>query len=191
MQTSALIEEFTKHGLRDVGENYLQEALAKKAQLANLELNWHFIGQIQSNKTKLIAENFDWVHGVDRLKIAQRLSAQNPQEKPLKILLQINVDNEPSKGGVLPNEAGQLCAQIDSLPRIQLCGFTLIPKPRDCATQQRAIFKLARELLYDTNTRYNLQLNQLSMGMSQDLEAAIAEGSTIVRVGTDLFGART
>lgn len=191
MQTSALIEEFAKQGLHDVGENYLQEALSKKAKLANLELNWHFIGQIQSNKTKLIAENFDWVHGVDRLKIAQRLGAQNPRVKPLKILLQINVDNEPSKGGVLPNEASQLCAQIDNLPGIQLCGFTLIPKPRNSNAEQRAVFKLARELMRDTNKRCKLQLNQLSMGMSQDLEAAIAEGSTLVRVGTDLFGART
>ena len=139
----------------------------------------------------MIAENFDWVHGVDRLKIAQRLGAQNPREKPLKILLQINVDNESSKGGVLPNEAGQLCAQIDALPGIQLCGFTLIPKPRESTKEQRAVFKFARELLHDTNRRYKLQLDQLSRGMSQDLEAAIAEGSTLVRVGTDLFGVRT
>lgn len=189
-QTPELIRDFALQGLRDIGENYLQEAIDKKGQLSELGLNWHFIGQIQSNKTKLIAENFDWVHGVDRLKIAKRLGAQNPNSAPLKILLQVNADNEASKGGVVPSEVPELCAQISEVSGTHLRGLTLIPKARDSEPEQRAVFCRARELLEHTNQRYGLSLDQLSMGMSGDLEAAIAEGSTMVRIGTDLFGGR-
>jgi len=190
-QTSQLIANFASHGLADTGENYLQEAIDKQARLSDHQLTWHFIGQIQSNKTKLIAENFDWVHGVDRLKIAQRLATQNPKTEPLKVLLQLNMDKESSKGGVSPQEAPQLCAQIDQIDGIDLCGFTLIPRARECVQEQRAVFSKARQLLEHTNQQLDLKLDQLSMGMSGDLEAAIAEGSTLVRIGTDLFGARS
>jgi len=190
MQTAELIANFATQGLQHVGENYLQEAIEKKVQLSSLDLSWHFIGQIQSNKTKLIAENFDWVHGVDRVKIAQRLGAQNPHSTPLKILVQVNVDNESSKGGVPSKETPELCAQIAEIQGVTLRGLTLIPKARTGHQEQRATFALAQELLARTNQQYGLRLDQLSMGMSGDMEAAISAGSTMVRIGSDLFGAR-
>jgi len=190
-KSSALINEFSQYGLLDVGENYLQEALEKRDALKGIDLNWHFIGQIQSNKTKTIAENFNWVHGIDRLKIAQRLDNQNPTPGyAINLLVQLNPDNEISKGGVPLNQAPQLCDQIAQLESVKIRGFMMIPKARNCTKEQRAVFASANDLLIKTNQKYGLSMDTLSMGMSGDLEAAINEGSTMVRIGTDLFGAR-
>jgi len=190
-QSHELIAEFQAAGLEDIGENYLQEALSKHEALAHLPLTWHFIGQMQSNKSKLIAENFSWVHGIDKLKHAQRLGAHNTQSQRLNVLLQLNVDEEASKGGVKLADAGALSAQIAEIDNIKLRGFMLIPRARDKESAQRQIFARAKELLELTNQQYGLSMDSLSMGMSGDLEAAIMEGSTMVRIGTDLFGART
>lgn len=189
-QPPELVGAFLDHGLRDLGENYVQEALDKQATLTSDALEWHFIGHLQSNKTKLVAQHFDWVHGVDRLKIATRLAEQRQHKQALKILLQINADQEQSKSGVTPNDAPSLCAQIAELPGVKLMGFMLIPMAREAQSEQQAVFAKAKTLLDATNQRYGLVMQQLSMGMSGDLEAAIAEGSTMVRIGTDLFGAR-
>jgi len=189
-QTPHLIAEFLNNGLQNLGENYLQEALEKQQALADFTVEWHFIGHIQSNKTKHLAQHFTWIHGVDRLKVAHRLSTQNPKTEPLKILLQLNVDNEASKSGISPSEAPELCAQISELPGVQLRGFMLIPMARELEVEQKAVFANARNLLETTNQHYGLSMDQLSMGMSGDLETAIAEGSTMVRIGTDLFGPR-
>lgn len=200
-QNSDLISQFSAAGLRNIGENYLQEAIDKQSSLASNKLTWHFIGQIQSNKTSLIAQHFCWVHGVDRLKIAQRLSdakqsliatqAADSNNTKLNILLQLNPDQETSKAGVSLDKASELCAQISELDAISLRGFMMIPAPRDSSLEQRAVFARAYELLQSTNQQYGLNMDSLSMGMSGDLEAAIHEGSTMVRIGTDLFGART
>ncbi|MGK0373970.1 MAG: pyridoxal phosphate enzyme (YggS family) [Arenicella sp.] len=189
-QSAELIKQFADSGLRDLGENYLQEAIDKQYQLPNLQTNWHFIGQIQSNKTKLIAQHFDWVHGVDRLKIAKRLATQHGRQEPVNLLIQLNPDDEDSKGGVALRDAAELAQQIAELEGARLRGFMMIPKARKQQDQQRAVFARARALLELCNQQYGLSLDQLSMGMSGDLEAAIAEGSTMVRIGTDLFGAR-
>jgi pyridoxal phosphate enzyme (YggS family) len=174
-------------GLRDFGENYLQEALGKQAELADLPLCWHFIGPIQSNKTRAIAENFAWVHSVDRLKIAQRLSEQRPDSlPPLNICIQVNVSGEASKSGCTPADLPALAAAISALPRLQLRGLMAIPEPTDDSAEQNAAFASVREL----QASLNLPLDTLSMGMSHDLEAAIAQGATWVRIGTALFGAR-
>jgi pyridoxal phosphate enzyme (YggS family) len=190
-QSSELISQFAKAGLNDLGENYLQEAIDKQLQLPNLQVDWHFIGQIQSNKSKLIATHFDWVHGVDRLKIANRLATQHGRQTPINLLIQLNPDNEGSKGGVSLANATELCQQVSDLEGAHLRGFMMIPKAREHPDQQRAVFAQARELLEHCNQQYGLNLDQLSMGMSGDLEAAIGEGSTMLRIGTDLFGART
>ncbi|MFT6406725.1 MAG: pyridoxal phosphate enzyme (YggS family) [Arenicella sp.] len=189
-QAIDLISQFAESGLRDFGENYLQEAIDKQRQLPNLSVDWHFIGQIQSNKTKLIAEHFDWVHGVDRLKIATRLATQHGRQAPINILMQLNPDNEDSKAGVALKHAAELCQQISEVEGARLRGFMMIPRAREHQHQQQAVFAQARELLERCNQQYGLNLDHLSMGMSGDLEAAIAEGSTMVRIGTDLFGAR-
>ena len=189
-QSPELISAFADCGLQHVGENYSQEASGKKQTLEKLDLTWHFIGQIQSNKTKTIAENFTWVHGVDRFKIAQRLSAQNPNTAAINLLIQLNPDSEDSKGGVPLNEAGNLCQQIAQLDNIELRGFMMIPKARDSRDEQELVFAQAKELLHETNQHYGLSMDTLSMGMSGDLEAAIAQGSTMIRIGTDLFGVR-
>ena len=174
-------------GTRDFGENYLQEALEKQVELSNLPLTWHFIGPIQSNKTKPIAEHFAWVHSVDRLKIAQRLSDQRPAHLPaLNICLQVNVSGEASKSGCNPDELPALAQAVTQLPNLCLRGLMTIPEPTDDPVEQRAAFARLRELQQDLN----LDLDTLSMGMSHDLEAAIAEGATWVRIGTALFGAR-
>jgi len=186
-QPAAAIREASEAGLHDFGENYLQEALEKQAELADLPLVWHFIGPIQSNKTKLIAEHFDWVHSVDRLKIAQRLSDQRPDHlAPLNLCLQVNVSGEASKSGCDPQEAHELAQAIAALPRLHLRGLMAIPEPTDDPAEQRAAFARLRQL----QSELPLDLDTLSMGMSQDLEAAIAEGATWVRIGTALFGAR-
>ena len=184
---AAAVREAFAAGVRDVGENYLQEALNKQGELTDLPLTWHFIGPIQSNKTRAIAEHFDWVHSVDRLKIAQRLSEQRPEGlEPLNICLQVNVSGEASKSGCTPAELPALASAIAALPRLRLRGLMAIPEPTDDRAAQEAAFARVREL----QASLGLDLDTLSMGMSHDLEAAIAQGATWVRIGTALFGAR-
>lgn len=187
-------------GQRAFGENYLQEALDKQRIIADqrpdLHLEWHFIGPIQSNKTRPIAENFDWVHTVDREKIAVRLSEQRPdQSPPLNVCLQVNIDQSPSKSGCLPDQALELARIIASQPRLRLRGLMAIPDPSDDPAVQQGAFAAVRELFEQIQqhigTPENYDLDTLSIGMTADLEAAIAQGATIVRVGTALFGART
>ncbi len=186
-QPAETIREANGAGLSDFGENYLQEALEKQADLADLALTWHFIGPIQSNKTRAIAEHFDWVHSVDRLKIAQRLSEQRPTElPPLNVCLQVNVSGEASKSGCAPQDVAELARTIATLPNLRLRGLMAIPEPTDDRAEQHAAFARLRQL----QQALALELDTLSMGMSQDLEAAIAEGATWVRIGTALFGAR-
>ncbi|CAN7574481.1 YggS family pyridoxal phosphate-dependent enzyme [Caballeronia sp. LjRoot29] len=179
-------------GQRAFGENYVQEAVAKIAELADLrsEIEWHFIGPLQSNKTKLVAENFDWVHSVDRLKIAERLSAQRPENMAaLNVCLQVNVSGEDSKSGVAPEEALALAHAIAALPNLKLRGLMAIPEPEGTLDEQRAPHRRLREIM-DTLRADRLDLDTLSMGMSADLEAAVLEGATMVRIGTAIFGAR-
>ena len=184
---AAAVREAYAAGVRDVGENYLQEALAKQDELTDLALTWHFIGPIQSNKTRAIAEHFAWVHSVDRLKIAQRLSEQRPTElAPLNICLQVNVSGEDSKSGCTPAELPALAAAVAALPGLRLRGLMAIPEPSDERAVQEAAFARLREL----QASLDLGLDTLSMGMSHDLEAAISQGATWVRIGTALFGAR-
>ncbi|MFK0086027.1 YggS family pyridoxal phosphate-dependent enzyme [Pseudomonas sp. NPDC090755] len=184
---AAAVREAYAAGVRDVGENYLQEALNKQGELTDLPLTWHFIGPIQSNKTRAIAEHFDWVHSVDRLKIAQRLSEQRPDGlAPLNICLQVNVSGEASKSGCTPDELPALAQAIVALPRLRLRGLMAIPEPTDDRAAQEAAFAQVRQL----QASLGLELDTLSMGMSHDLEAAIAQGATWVRIGTALFGAR-
>jgi PLP dependent protein len=174
------------------GENYVQEALAKIEALTELSppLEWHLIGPLQSNKTREVATAFDWVHTVDRLKIAQRLSAQRPDHlPPLQVCVQVNVSGEASKAGVVPAEAAALARAVAALPRLRLRGLMSIPEPVDGFDGQRAPHRRLREL-FDTLRSQGLALDTLSMGMSADLEAAIAEGSTLVRVGSAIFGVR-
>ncbi|HEX8541040.1 MAG TPA: YggS family pyridoxal phosphate-dependent enzyme [Pseudomonas sp.] len=184
---ASAVREAYAAGLRDFGENYLQEALSKQLALADLPLCWHFIGPIQSNKTRAIAENFAWVHSVDRLKIAQRLSEQRPADlPPLNICIQVNVSGEASKSGCTPADLPALAAAISALPRLKLRGLMAIPEPTEDSAEQNAAFAAVRSL----QEQLNLPLDTLSMGMSHDLEAAIAQGATWVRIGTALFGAR-
>jgi pyridoxal phosphate enzyme (YggS family) len=171
-------------------ENYLQEALEKITALADLALEWHFIGPIQSNKTRAIAEHFAWVHSVDRLKIAQRLSEQRPEGMPpLNICLQVNISEEESKSGVSLAQLPELAAQVAALPRLRLRGLMAIPAPAEGLTEQRRPFAALRQALEGLNAG-GLSLDTLSMGMSDDLEAAILEGATMLRIGTALFGPR-
>jgi hypothetical protein len=179
-------------GQRAFGENYVQEAIAKIDALADLRANldWHFIGPLQSNKTRAVAERFDWVHSVDRLKIAQRLSEQRPESlPPLNVCLQVNVSGEASKSGVAPEQAAEVARAIAALPRVVLRGLMSIPEPESDLAAQRAPHRRLREL-YDRLRADGLALDTLSMGMSADLEAAVLEGATIVRIGTAIFGAR-
>ena len=181
-------------GQRAFGENYLQEALDKMQEVARLQpdtpLSWHFIGPIQSNKTRPIAASFDWVHTVERLKIAQRLSEQRPPERgPLDICLQVNISGEASKSGALEPELPELARQVAALPNLRLRGLMAIPEPTTDEAQQRAAFARLRSL-FEKLRAGGLPLDTLSMGMSGDLLAAIAEGATIVRVGSAIFGAR-
>ncbi|HEX7027359.1 MAG TPA: YggS family pyridoxal phosphate-dependent enzyme [Gammaproteobacteria bacterium] len=177
-------------GQRDFGENYLQEALPKIQTLKALPITWHFIGQIQANKTRPLSEYFDWIHSVDRLKIAKRLSDQRPHNfKPLNVCLQVNLENEAGKGGVRPAELPVLAGQIINLPRIRLRGLMAIPSRQDTFEGQRRLFRQLRNWQTLLNAE-GLSLDTLSMGMSADLTAAIAEGATIVRVGTAIFGER-
>lgn len=172
------------------GENYLQEALAKQAELADLPLEWHFIGPIQSNKTRELARAFAWVHGVDRLKIAHRLSDQRPPElPPLDVCVQVNISGEASKSGCLPSETAALCAAVATLPRLRLRGLMAIPAPVAADGDPRAPFRALREL-FELVRSTGHAIDTISAGMSDDLEAAIAEGSTMVRVGSAIFGSR-
>jgi len=184
---AAALREAYAAGVRDFGENYLQEARAKQVELADLPLSWHFIGPIQSNKTRDISEHFSWVHSVDRLKIAQRLSEQRPADlEPLNICIQVNVSGEASKSGCTPQDLPALAAAINGLPRLKLRGLMAIPEPTEDRAEQDAAFATVRDL----QQSLNLGLDTLSMGMSHDLESAIAQGATWVRIGTALFGAR-
>ena len=177
-------------GQRAFGENYVQEAVDKKIAAAEKKLEWHFIGPLQSNKTRLVAENFDWVHSIERLKIAERLSAQRPGGlSPLQVCVQVNVSGEASKSGCAPEDAPALCRAVATLPNLRLRGLMGIPEPTDDPLAQRAAFRCLREI-YETLRAAGLPLDTLSMGMSHDLEAAIAEGATIVRIGTAIFGER-
>ncbi len=186
-QPADAIREAFACGQRDFGENYLQEALSKQEALSDLPLTWHFIGPIQSNKTRAIAEHFAWVHSVDRLKIAQRLAEQRPADlPPLNVCLQVNISDEPSKSGCTPAELPALAEAVAALPRLKLRGLMAIPEPTDDPAEQRAVFARLRQL----RDSLPLPLDCLSMGMSGDLEAAVAEGATWVRIGTALFGAR-
>lgn len=172
------------------GENYIQEAVEKIALLRDLPLQWHCIGPIQSNKTRLVATHFDWAHTVDRLKTAQRLNDQRPDDKPpLQVCLQINVDGGLTKSGVPPDEALTLAREVASLPRLQLRGLMSIPEPAADFAAQKAVHARVREL-FDTLRSQGLALDTLSLGMSTDMEAAIHAGSTLVRVGTAIFGRR-
>lgn len=187
---AAALREAYLAGQRCFAESYLQEALGKIADLQDLAVEWHFIGPIQSNKTRAIAENFAWVHSVDRLKIAQRLSEQRPATMPpLQICLQVNISHEASKGGVEPDELPSLACAFAKLPNLQLRGLMAIPAPSDDEAVQRAVFAQLRQLRDQLN-REGLQLDTLSMGMSHDFAAAIAEGATMVRIGTAIFGKR-
>ncbi|WP_028993622.1 YggS family pyridoxal phosphate-dependent enzyme [Azonexus hydrophilus] len=178
-------------GQTDFGENYVQEGVDKLlASAAGNSLTWHFIGPLQSNKTRLVAEHFDWVHSVDRLKIAERLSAQRPLTlPPLNVCVQVNVSGEASKSGCAPAEAAALCQAVARLPGLRLRGLMAIPEPTDDIAAQRLPFRQLRGI-FEQLQRTGLALDTLSMGMSHDLEAAIAEGATLVRIGTAIFGER-
>ena len=187
---SELVRQAHGFGLSAFGENYAQEMAEKAAALADLQLCWHFIGPIQSNKTALIAEVSDWVHSIDRLKVARRLSEQRPDDKaPLNVLVQVNTSNEDSKSGVGPDAAPELMAAINELPGLRLRGFMTIPAATTNKAEQREPFRQLKELMARLSDSLPL-LDTLSMGMSGDLEAAVSEGANIVRVGTDIFGAR-
>jgi len=178
-------------GQREFGESYIQEAVKKITALEDKELHWHFIGPVQKNKTKLVAQHFDWVHSVDRLIIAERLSAQRPAAlEPLQACIQVNVDHEASKSGTSVDEVPELARALQGRPQIRLRGLMAIPQADNDIGRQRQRFAQLRKLLEHLN-QFGLNLDTLSMGMSGDLEAAIAEGATIVRVGTAIFGKRT
>jgi pyridoxal phosphate enzyme (YggS family) len=184
------IREAYRAGQRAFGESQQQEAVAKIAELAGLTLEWHFIGPIQSNKTRPIAEHFDWVHSLDREKVARRLAGQRPAGlAPLMVCIQVNVSGEASKSGVRPEEALDLARIVAGLPNLRLRGLMAIPAPTPDPARQRSQFRALR-VLYDRLRAHGLALDTLSIGMSDDFEAAIAEGSTLVRVGSAIFGAR-
>ena len=185
---SQSLRQMYQAGQRSFGENYLQEALTKIDELQDLEIEWHFIGHVQRNKTKHLAEKFDWVHGVDRLIIAERLSSQRmDSRKPLNICIQVNIDGQDSKDGCQPNEVAELVKQISQLPHIRLRGLMVIPAPENSVAfaDAKTLFEQVKSLHAQPQ-----DWDTLSMGMSGDLDAAIAAGSTMVRVGTALFGAR-
>jgi PLP dependent protein len=188
---AAAVAEAFRAGQRMFGENYIQEGVEKIAALRDLPIEWHCIGPIQSNKTRLVAENFDWVHTVDRFKIAQRLSEQRPAGlAPLQVCIQVNVDGGENKSGVSPDEALVLAKQIVQLPGLKLRGLMSIPEPAPDFVAALAVLTRVRAL-FDALNQEGLALDTLSMGMSADLEAAIHAGSTLVRVGSAIFGGRT
>ena len=188
---ASVVREAAVAGQRAFGENYVQEGAAKIAELGSLGLVWHFIGPLQSNKAKQVATAFDWVHSVDRLKIAERLSEQRPDSlAPLQVCLQVNVSGEKSKSGTLMDDLSSLAHRVALLPRLKLRGLMAIPAPVEDFAQQRKSFRRLREA-FERLKESGLLLDTLSMGMSHDLEAAVAEGASIVRVGTAIFGARS
>lgn len=188
---AASIREAVDAGLRHVGESYVQEALPKLAELADLPVTWHFVGRLQANKTAAVAAAFDWVHGIDRLRVAERLDAQRPANKgPLDCCIEVNLGGEADKGGIAPHQLAGLATAVARLPRLRLRGLMAIPPPSDDPGAQRACFATLRRLLASLRVDHP-GLDTLSMGMSGDMEAAIAEGATMVRIGTALFGART
>ncbi|MEN9725582.1 MAG: putative enzyme [Pseudomonadota bacterium] len=195
-QPAEKLREAFMAGQKQFGENYLQEALNKQTELTDLAIEWHFIGPIQSNKTQPIAQHFSWVHGVDRLKIAQRLNdARPPELPPLQICLQVNISGETSKSGANPDELVSLASAIQDMPHLQLRGLMTIPEPTDNQALQRERFQQMRTLLENLNKDWVLNknptpLDTLSMGMSNDYVLAIEEGANIVRVGSAIFGAR-
>lgn len=189
-QPAAAIAEACRAGQRAFGENYVQEALGKMEAVPETDIEWHFIGPVQSNKTRPIALHFSWVHSLERLKIARRLSEQRPQHlAPLDVCIQINVADEPTKAGVATAEAAALAHDLAELPGLRLRGLMAIPPPAEDFESQRAPFRRLHELLEALNAD-GLSLDTLSMGMTADMEAAIAEGATIVRIGTAIFGPR-
>ena len=184
------VREAWQAGQTVFGENYLQEALAKMPALTDLPIEWHFIGPIQSNKTKRITENFVWVHGVDRMRIADRLAKDRPESlPPLQICLQVNVSGEASKSGVAPEELAQLAAHVMRLPRLKLRGLMAVPELTTATALQRSQFHMLWEL-YDQLKKDGYDFDTLSMGMSEDMDIAIAEGATMVRIGTAILGPR-
>jgi pyridoxal phosphate enzyme (YggS family) len=192
-RSAEMIKQAVEFGIQSFGENYLQEALPKIIELQSLKLDWHFIGPIQSNKTRQISENFSWVHSVDRVKIAHRLNDQRPANmQKLNVCIQVNIDNEPSKSGFKIEEVDAAVRDIINLPNLQLRGLMAIPRTTDKFDTQRKPLAKLRKVMDKIN--YYLEnsnkLDTLSMGMSSDLEAAIFEQATIVRVGSDIFGAR-
>ncbi|WP_136249111.1 YggS family pyridoxal phosphate-dependent enzyme [Halomonas borealis] len=192
-QPAAMIREAYRLGQRDFGENYLQEALAKQTELAELSaIVWHFIGPLQSNKTRDVAEHFDWLHSLDREKVARRLDAQRPAGMaPLNVCLQVNVSDEASKSGLSLAELPALAEAVLAMPHLRLRGLMAIPAPATDPVAQRAPFARLHEALTDLRERFpEARLDTLSMGMSGDLEAAVTEGATLVRLGTAIFGAR-
>ena len=177
-------------GVTKFGESYLQEALPKIAALADLAVEWHFIGPVQSNKTRQIAEHFDWVHSVDRFKIATRLSEQRPSQlKPLNVCIQVNISMEQSKSGIIAEALKEFASQISELPRLRFRGLMAIVEKTSDQQQQRGMFARLRSLFDDLN-QHGYKVDTLSMGMTNDLEAAVIEGSTLLRIGTGLFGPR-
>ncbi|ADN77145.1 alanine racemase domain protein [Ferrimonas balearica DSM 9799] len=185
-----MIREAYLAGARDFGENYLQEGVDKIDALQDLDIRWHFIGPLQSNKTRPVAERFDWIHSVDRLKIAQRLSEQRPSGKaPLNVCIQVNISAEQSKSGVNPAQLPELAAAVAALPGLRLRGLMAIPAPESDPEKQRQALAQMKQL-FDALKAEHPGLDTLSMGMSDDLEAAVAEGSTMVRIGTAIFGTR-
>ena len=190
-QPASAVREAYVAGQTMFGENYLQEALDKQALLTDLAIEWHFIGPIQSNKTQLIARNFAWVHSIDRLKVAQRLSDARPANlPPLQVCIQVNISHESSKSGVAPDELEALATTISKLPRLKLRGLMAIPEPSSNNNKQRIQFKQVREC-YDALLAKGFALDTLSIGMSDDYQIAIEQGATIVRIGSALFGKRT
>jgi PLP dependent protein len=189
-QSAAAIDSAARAGIEHFGENFVQESLPKIAALAGRELCWHFIGRLQANKTRPVAENFAWVHTVDRLKIAERLSAQRPFHAPvLNVCLQLHVGGEASKGGVEATSIRELAGQVSSLPQLRLRGIMCMPPAESVVTRQRHWFRETRQV-FDYLNEHGHGLDTLSMGTSADFEAAIAEGSTLVRIGTAIFGPR-
>lgn len=190
-QDSANIRDVAALHQKDFGENQIQEALRKITDLSDINCVWHFIGSIQTNKCRDIAAHFDWVHSVDRLKIAQRLSnLRSSRSQPLNIFLQVNVQNESTKSGIAPNQLIDLANAVSKLPNLYLRGLMIVPKLESDFNQQRKIFREVKQLQIGLNQQLNLKLDCLSMGMTKDLEAAVAEGATHIRIGTAIFGPR-
>lgn len=190
LQPAAALASAWEQGQRDFGESYVQEALPKLDALAGRPATWHFIGALQSNKSREVAEHFQWMHTLDRDSLARRLSEQRPAGlPPLQVCLQVNVSNESSKGGVMPERVPKLAAAVAAFPRLRLRGLMAIPAPAQDFDSQRKPFKMLHELLADLQ-QHGHAVDTLSMGMSEDLEAAIMEGATVVRIGTAIFGAR-